>query len=111
MNFDRPIRFAPHYQSRVWGGRRLQTLLGRHLPDATTPFGESWEVSDRAEAMSTTPEGLTLNDLWQNHRAEVFGAMQSPSPSFPLLMKILDACEDLSIQVHPPASVAPPATR
>lgn len=107
MNFDRPIRFAPHYQSRVWGGRRLQTLLGRHLPDATTPFGESWEVSDRAEAMSTTPEGLTLNDLWQNHRAEVFGAMQSPSPSFPLLMKILDACDDLSIQVHPPANIAP----
>ena len=107
MTFDRPIRFAPHYQSRVWGGRRLQTVLGRHLPDATTPFGESWEVSDRAEAMSTTQDGLTLNDLWQKHRAEVFGAMQSASPSFPLLMKILDACDDLSIQVHPPASIAP----
>ena len=80
MTFDHPIRFAPHYQSRVWGGRRLQTVLGRTLPDATTPFGESWEVSDRAEAMSATPEGLTLNDLWQKHRAEVFGGLQSASP-------------------------------
>lgn len=106
MTFDRPIRFQPHYQSRVWGGRRLETLLHRTLPDASTPFGESWEVSDRTEAMSTTANGLTLRDLWQNHRQEVFGSLRSSAPVFPLLMKILDACDDLSIQVHPPASVA-----
>lgn len=103
MNLSRPIRFSPYYQSRVWGGRRLETVLSRTLPDATTPFGESWEVSDRAEAMSTTAQGVTLNDLWQNHRAEVFGGLKNDSPCFPLLMKILDACDDLSIQVHPPA--------
>lgn len=106
MNLSRPIRFSPYYQSRVWGGRRLETVLGRSLPDATTPFGESWEVSDRAEAMSATADGVTLNELWQNHRAEVFGGLKSDSPCFPLLMKILDACDDLSIQVHPPASRA-----
>lgn len=106
MNFSRPIRFSPHYQSRVWGGRRLETVLHRTLPDAATPFGESWEVSDRTEAMSTTADGVTLNDLWQKHRAEVFGGLKSDSPCFPLLMKILDACDDLSIQVHPPASRA-----
>lgn len=106
MNLSRPIRFSPYYQSRVWGGRRLETVLSRSLPDATTPFGESWEVSDRAEAMSATADGVTLNELWQNHRAEVFGGLKSDSPCFPLLMKILDACDDLSIQVHPPASRA-----
>lgn len=106
MNLSRPIRFSPYYQSRVWGGRRLETVLGRSLPDATTPFGESWEVSDRAEAMSATADGVTLNELWQNHRAEVFGGLKIDSPCFPLLMKILDACDDLSIQVHPPASRA-----
>jgi len=103
MSFSRPIRFSPYYQSRVWGGRRLETVLHRTLPDASTPFGESWEVSDRPEAMSTTVDGVTLNDLWQNHRADVFGGLKSDSPCFPLLMKILDACDDLSIQVHPPA--------
>ena len=104
MNLSHPIRFSPYYQSRVWGGRRLETVLRRSLPDASTPFGESWEVSDRAEAMSTTVDGVTLNELWQKHRAEVFGGLKSDSPCFPLLMKILDACDDLSIQVHPPAS-------
>ncbi len=103
MSFPRPIRFSPYYQSRVWGGRRLESVLHRTLPDATTPFGESWEVSDRPEAMSTTTEGVTLNNLWKDHRAEVFGGLKSDSPFFPLLMKILDACDDLSIQVHPPA--------
>jgi mannose-6-phosphate isomerase len=46
--------------------------------------------------------------LWTNHREAVFGSalLASPSPTFPLLMKILDACDDLSIQVHPPASMA-----
>ena len=81
----------------------METVLSRTLSDATTPFGESWEISDRPEAMSTTADGVTLNDLWQNHRAEVFGGLKSDSPCFPLLMKILDACDDLSIQVHPPA--------
>ena len=106
MNLSRPIRFSPYYQSRVWGGRRLETVLHRTLPDASTPFGESWEVSDRSEAMSATADGVTLNELWQKHRAEVFGGLKSDSPCFPLLMKILDACDDLSIQVHPPASCA-----
>lgn len=106
MPFTQPIRFIPIHQSRVWGGRRMETLLGHTLPDQTTPFGEAWAVSDRPEAQSVTAGGLTLHDLWSKHRAEVFGAMIPPSERFPLLMKILDACDDLSIQVHPPASMA-----
>jgi mannose-6-phosphate isomerase len=108
MNFNQIIRFTPIYQSRVWGGRRMETLLGAALPDATTPFGEAWTVSDRPEAQSVTSAGVSLHELWTSHREEVFGKalLNSKSPTFPLLMKILDACDDLSIQVHPPASMA-----
>jgi mannose-6-phosphate isomerase len=108
MKFNQPIRFTPIYQSRVWGGRRMATLMGATLPDATTPFGEAWTVSDRPEAQSVTAEGLSLHEMWTNHREAVFGSalLASPSPTFPLLMKILDACDDLSIQVHPPANMA-----
>ncbi len=108
MKFNQPIRFTPIYQSRVWGGRRMATLLGATLPDATTPFGEAWTVSDRPEAQSLTADGVSLHELWTNHREAVFGKalLACKSPTFPLLMKILDACDDLSIQVHPPASMA-----
>lgn len=106
MSLDQPILFPPIHQSRVWGGRRMETLLGQTLPDATTPFGEAWAVSDRPEAQSTTANGMTLHELWTNHRTEVFGASAPSSERFPLLMKILDACDDLSIQVHPPAGMA-----
>ncbi len=106
MKFNGPIRFLPIHQTRVWGGRRMETLLGHTLPDAATPYGEAWSVSDRPEAQSTTADGMTLHELWTHHRAEVFGAGAPDSERFPLLMKILDACDDLSIQVHPPADKA-----
>lgn len=111
MNWNQPLRFTPIYQTRVWGGRNLETQFGRKLPAASEPYGESWELSDREEAPSIVREGaaaMTLHDLWTQHRAAVFGqALEShPSERFPLLMKILDACDDLSIQVHPPAAIA-----
>ncbi len=84
----------------------METLLGHTLPDQTTPIGETWVVSDRPEAQSVTAEGLTLHELWTQHRAAVFGAHAPRAERFPLLMKILDACDDLSIQVHPPAEKA-----
>lgn len=111
--FDSLLTFAPLYQTRVWGGRRLETLLGRTLPETDTPYGESWEVSDRELEQSAValPDGgaITLNQLWRQHREAVFGQALAghPAPRYPLLMKILDACDDLSIQVHPPAAVAP----
>ncbi len=85
----------------------METLLGAALPNDTTPFGEAWAVSDRPGAMSVTADGVSLHELWTNHREEVFGKalLASTFPTFPLLMKILDACDDLSIQVHPPASM------
>ena len=95
---------------RVWGGRLLETLFHRTLPDPIRPFGESWEVIDRPEAQSYVSngawEGSSLHELWTYHREEIFGSGLDGRERFPLLVKILDAREDLSIQVHPPAHLA-----
>lgn len=105
---NEPLVFQPVYQERVWGGRKLQEWLNRRLP-SDQPFGESWEMVDRPEAQSVIREGafagITLGELWSQRRAEVFGA-EARGERFPLLLKILDATQDLSIQVHPPQSAA-----
>ena len=104
-----PIHFQPLYMPRVWGGRTLETLLGRQLP-GPGPWGESWEVSDRPSEQSIVSTGRwagsSLHDLWTLRREELFGD-NLKSSRFPLLMKILDSRDDLSIQVHPPAKIAP----
>lgn len=104
-----PIVFEPLYQSRVWGGRELEQRYGRQLPDAA-PYGESWEIVDREGEQSVVRggrwAGKTLHELWTRHREEVFGAGLPDSDRFPLLIKVLDARDDLSIQVHPPADRA-----
>jgi mannose-6-phosphate isomerase len=95
---------------RVWGGRELETVFQRTLPEGSGPIGESWEVVDRAAEQSVVEDGplagLSLHELWTQHRKEVFGEGAPDSPRFPLLVKILDARDKLSIQVHPPAAVA-----
>jgi mannose-6-phosphate isomerase len=106
-----PLTFLPLYMERVWGGREFSTQLGRELP-GTQPIGEAWEIVDRAEAQSVVTDGplagRTLHDLWTNHRAEVFGPRHAEAgPRFPLLCKLLDARDRLSVQVHPPAAIAP----
>ena len=105
---DEPIVFQPVYQPKTWGGRRLADWMGRNLP-AEGQIGESWELVDRPEAQTVVREGefagLSLGDLWKYRRRELFGRGLR-SERFPLLFKILDAKENLSIQVHPPAGVA-----
>jgi mannose-6-phosphate isomerase len=103
------LQFQPIYQERVWGGRRLETLLSRELP-AGPPIGESWEIVDRPEAQSRVRGGryggTTLRQLIEGHSAEVMGPKWKPSKPFPLLVKWLDCSDRLSLQVHPPAQVA-----
>lgn len=106
-----PISFVPLYMERVWGGRELANRLGRELPGAQ-PIGEAWEIVDREETQSVVADGpfkgKTLHDLWTAHRAEIFGPRHTRSgPRFPLLCKLLDARDRLSVQVHPPAEIAP----
>lgn len=102
------ITFTPLYMTRVWGGRSLEASYDRILPDQQ-PYGESWEISDRPEEQSVVSDGplagKTLHELWNEHREEIFGSGLK-GERFPLLVKILDARDDLSIQVHPPTHLA-----
>ncbi len=104
------IRLKPLYMERVWGGRVLEQRYARELPRAGVPYGESWEVVDRPEEQSVVVggkfAGKTLHDLWLGHREEVFGEGSPAGERFPLLIKILDARDTLSLQVHPPVSEA-----
>jgi mannose-6-phosphate isomerase len=103
-----PLTFEPIFMERVWGGRRLETEFGKKLP-ANVRIGESWEIVDRPEAQSVVANGplrgKTLHDLWTQDRQSIFGNIPE-SERFPLLVKLLDAQEKLSLQVHPPADVA-----
>ena len=105
-----PITFKPIYMERIWGGRQLEERYGRELPSPGLPFGEAWEIVDREDAQSVVAggefAGMTLHDLWEWHRGEIFGENLPLSDRFPILIKILDCADDLSIQVHPPASIA-----
>lgn len=104
------LRFQPLYQERVWGGRVLETALGRTLP-AEQSIGESWEVVDRPEAQSVIREGTlagaTLRAVLERHALAVMGPRWKPEQPFPILIKWLDCRERLSLQVHPPAEIAP----
>jgi mannose-6-phosphate isomerase len=104
-----PLTFRPIFKERVWGARNLERLYGKKLP-ATVPIGESWEISDRPGDVSVIANGpLAGKDLhWlvANHRADLLGEAQLEAGRFPLLIKLLDAQEKLSLQVHPPACKA-----
>ncbi len=105
-----PLLFEPIFQERVWGGRGLESAVGKNLP-AGKRIGESWEIVDRSEAQSIVRQGTwrgrTLHDLWTQHRREIFGDDFGDGARFPILAKLLDAHDRLSLQVHPPAAVAP----
>jgi mannose-6-phosphate isomerase len=102
------LAFEPIFIERMWGGRRLESEFHKKLPPHKR-IGESWEIVDRPEAQSVVSDGplrgKTLHELWTRHREEIFGDVPD-TPRFPLLIKILDAQEKLSLQVHPPENVA-----
>ena len=102
-----PLTFQPIFIERMWGGRRLESEFHKKLPPQKR-IGESWEIVDRSEAQSVVAGplgGRTLHELWTQEREEIFGDVPE-TPRFPLLIKILDAQEKLSLQVHPPENVA-----
>ncbi|HXI72200.1 MAG TPA: type I phosphomannose isomerase catalytic subunit [Verrucomicrobiae bacterium] len=105
-----PLIFQPAFKERVWGGRELARLYGKKLPPGAI-IGESWEISDRpgdASVISNGPlAGKDLRWLMEHHPAEILGgAKPAAEGRFPLLCKILDARDKLSLQVHPPAGKA-----
>jgi len=101
-----PLRFTPQYFEKVWGGRRLASLLQRDIPP-TAPIGECWEISDHPHGRSVVANGadagLTLHDLMLREGKELLGSNVplDANPVFPLLIKYIDAEEQLSVQVHP----------
>lgn len=104
-----PLTFQPIFKERIWGGRNLERLYGKHLPPAR-PIGESWEISDRPDDVSVIANGAfagrELHWLLENHRANLLGDVPLAAGRFPLLIKLLDAQQKLSLQVHPPAAQA-----
>ena len=104
-----PLTFDPICKERVWGGRNLERLYQKKLPPHI-PVGESWEITDRPEGVSVIANGplagKDLRWLMEHHAEELLGPANSQGGRFPLLVKILDAREKLSLQVHPPAQVA-----
>ncbi len=106
-----PLKFHPIFKERVWGGRELERLYRKPLPTGAV-IGESWEISDQGDNLSVIANGplagRTLRSVMEQHQEELLGDIPPmPNGRFPLLIKILDARERLSLQVHPPAEVAP----
>lgn len=103
-----PMRFRPLYKRAIWGGRRLESVLGRKLGPGND-FAESWEICDHAEDQSVLENGplagLSLHDLVATRGADLLGR-HHPQPRFPLLLKYLDANSRLSVQVHPDDATA-----
>jgi mannose-6-phosphate isomerase len=110
-----PFKFRPRFVEKIWGGQKLETILGKTLPREKL-IGESWELYDfppgvvegsagwvSAEVSNGPLAGRTLHNLVEQFGAELLGDVKlvSPHGQFPILIKFLDAREDLSVQVHP----------
>ncbi len=98
-----PLRFRPIFRRYLWGGRRLDSSLGKPI-DAGNDWAESWEICDHGPDQSLVQfgplAGTSLGELVRQCGAELLGR-HHPQPRFPLLLKFLDAAQTLSVQVHP----------
>lgn len=99
-----PLKFKPVYQERIWGGTLMKEVLHREQPETAQPVGESWEISDRPEADSVVSNGplagRTLHELLMHYGEALTGGSEK-FDRFPLLVKLIDAGDRLSLQVHP----------
>ncbi|WP_047390429.1 type I phosphomannose isomerase catalytic subunit [Exiguobacterium sp. ZWU0009] len=95
------LKLEPIFQERIWGSQRLKEEFDYEIPHGT--IGECWGISAHQNGENTINNGPysghTLSELWANYRQELFGDFTHET--FPLLVKILDATDDLSVQVHP----------
>ena len=99
-----PLLLEPQYDPKIWGGRRLDTVLGKALP-GPQPIGESLESGDDAVVSNGSLAGRTLRELVDLDGCGLLGehglAASQPFGDFPLLVKFIDASGVLSLQVHP----------
>jgi mannose-6-phosphate isomerase len=105
-----PLKFEPIFKERIWGGRKLGDVLGKSIKSDTT--GESWELSavpgDVSVVANGPLKGISLQDLIDDHAIDLLGkkVVQRFGSEFPILIKFIDADQDLSIQLHPDDSLA-----
>jgi len=99
-----PLRFEPIFTTNLWGGRRLPDFLNRPVAH-NDPIGEAWVLSDVDGNLSRVVDGplagMTLRALMARDPERLIGGAKSPQGRFPLLLKFLDARQELSVQVHP----------
>lgn len=100
-----PLKFNPIYKEILWGGRRIAQYFDREIPDGN--IAESWELSCRADSMSIVSNGeyrgAELSTLICKYKEKILGTQiyEKYGLNFPLLVKIIDANDRLSVQVHP----------
>lgn len=95
-----PLLLNPALHVKVWGGRRLDTVMGKSLP-TDEPYGESWEMHDTATVANGPLAGQTLGEVLAAHGRDLVGPGANPAEGLPLLAKFLDATDWLSVQLHP----------
>ncbi|GAA0419343.1 MAG: mannose-6-phosphate isomerase, class I [Bacillota bacterium] len=102
MQYREPLFLKPVFQERIWGGEKLRDLYNYNIP--TNKTGEAWGISAHpngpSRIMNGPLKGKTLAEAWQEH-GELFHKDPMNKEAYPLLVKILDAAKDLSVQVHP----------
>lgn len=105
-----PLKFVPQYQYRIWGGNKLKNILGKE--DAPEQTGESWEISAVQDAVSVVANGFLqgndLQEVIEVYMGDLVGetVYEKFGDEFPLLIKLIDANEVLSVQVHPDDELA-----
>jgi mannose-6-phosphate isomerase len=103
-----PFTFEPLFKRYLWGGRRLESVLGKPIGEGDD-YAESWEIADHASGQSIVANGplagVSLHELVVARGQELLGR-HHPQPRFPLIFKFLDCQRDLSVQVHPSDAAA-----
>ena len=100
-----PLKFTPLYHDKIWGGHKLKTALGKDFGDLPN-CGESWELSGVSGNISEVSNGFlagnNLEELIEVYMGDLVGdkVYEKFSVEFPLLIKFIDANDDLSVQVH-----------
>jgi len=111
MSFLYPLKFKPVFKEKIWGGNKLNTILGKNLPQ-NKKIGESWEISGVKDNISIVLNGPlaenNLEELIEIYMGELVGDLvfEKFGIEFPLLIKFIDANNVLSIQVHPDDELA-----
>ncbi|MFH1417400.1 MAG: type I phosphomannose isomerase catalytic subunit [Planctomycetota bacterium] len=104
-----PLIFEPVFKPKIWGARNLARLFDKPLPPDEA-IGESWECADLDAGQSVVArgpaKGRTLHELVELWGTALLGRISPAEGRFPLLIKFLDAAQDLSVQVHPDADAA-----